>query len=281
MAEVAVIIPTFNSIGYIETCLTSLCNQDCRGVEIIVVDNGSKDSTAAFVKKNYPGIIIIENKENLGACRAKNQGIEIAKSEWVLTLDCDVILRDDFLKEILDFAKMADSRVGVFQPKILSADKKAIYSCGIHLSWLKRFYDIGRGKIDKGRGTHPRYVFGACCAAALYKKSMLEDIKEDTGYFDERFFFLVEDVDVSWRAQRKGWKAMFYPGAVCYHYGDSSSLGKPLRQFFCWRNRRLLVSKCKQNKLTSTCSFLVYDLPRLAFLFLINPHVRSKIMRRR
>jgi len=72
---------------------------------------------------------------------------------------------------------------------------------------------------------------------------MLEEIREKTCYFDERFFFLVEDVDLSWRAQKKGWKALYYPEAVCFHYGNSSGSSKRLRQYLCFRNRYLMIRK--------------------------------------
>jgi len=72
---------------------------------------------------------------------------------------------------------------------------------------------------------------------------MLWELKEETGYFDERFFFLVEDVDLAWRAQKKGWKALFYPKGVCYHSGNSSRTNGKLRQYFCFRNRYLMILK--------------------------------------
>lgn len=105
-------------------------------------------------------------------------------------------------------------------------------------------------------------------AAALYKRKMLEEIKEDNGYFDERFFFLVEDVDLAWRAQRRGWKTIFCPEAVCYHFGNSSGYDKKIRQYLCFRNRLLLISKNERifGKIKLIPLFFIYDLPRLLFL---------------
>jgi len=277
MPELSIIILTFNSIKFIKPCLHSIFDQDYQDFEVIIVDNGSRDGTANFVKENIPQVSLIENKENLGACKARNQGIEIAKGEWILTLDCDVTLEKDFLKKIMSFIKDSEESIGMFQPKILKDDRKTIYSCGIHLSSLRRFYDIGQGKLDNGRFNTSKYIFGACSAAALYKKTMLEEIKEDTGYFDERFFFLVEDVDLAWRAQRKGWKALFYPQAICYHVANGSNTSKKVRQYLCWRNRKFLLRKCNLNKFKFATIYLVYDLPHLIFLFLINSFVRNEI----
>jgi GT2 family glycosyltransferase len=274
MSKISIIVLTFNSIKFIKSCLDSVFNQDFQDFEVIVVDNSSKDGTVDFIKRNYLQVSLVENKKNLGAAKAKNQGIEVSRGKWILILDCDVILEKDFLKRIMSFVKEAGDSIGSFQPKVLNMDKKTIYSCGIYLSKLRRFYDIGKGKFDNGQFNISKYIFGACSAAALYKRQMLEEIKEDTGYFDERFFFLVEDVDLSWRAQRNGWKILYIPEAVCYHFGNSSGYDKKLRQYFCFRNRYFLILKNDNINVLKNISFvLLYDLPRLFYLMLTNSYI--------
>ncbi len=274
----SIIILTCNSIKFIKPCLDSILSQDYKDSELIIVDNGSKDGTVDFIRQNYPGVRLIENRENLGAAKARNQGIEVSRGEWVLTLDCDVILERGFLGRIMDFVREPKNSIGIFQPKILNMDKKTIYSCGIYISWLKKFYDIGKGRVDNGEFNVSRYIFGACSAAALYRRDMLEEVKEETGYFDERFFFLAEDVDLALRAQKKNWKAAYYPEAVCYHLGNSSLLDKPARQFLCWRNRKFLLEKCRLDKFKLGIIYLLYDLPRLVFLLLTNTYVHNQII---
>jgi hypothetical protein len=243
MFNFSIIIPTFNSRKFIKSCLNSIFSQNYQDFEVIIVDNGSKDETLSFIKENYPQVILIENKMNLGTCKARNQGISVSKGEYILTLDCDIILEKDFFEKIVEFAKCSGRSIGSIQPKILNKDKKTIYSYGIYLSKLKRFYDIGKGRIDNGQFKNSEYIFGACSASALYRRQMLEEIKENDGYFDERFFFLVEDVDLAWRAQRNGWSAIFYPKAVCYHAGNSSSTNNKFRQYLCYRNRLYMLRK--------------------------------------
>ncbi|MBZ9577952.1 glycosyltransferase family 2 protein [Patescibacteria group bacterium] len=268
----SIIILTFNSIKYIKPCLDSLLYQDYKDFEAIIVDNSSKDGTVALVKRDYPEVNLIENPRNFGACGARNQAIEASSGEWILILDCDVILEKDFFSKVLKAIGDLSPEIGILQPKILNSDRKTIYSYGIYLSWLRRFYDIGKGKKNCGRFDKSKYIFGACTACALYKKQMLQDIKEDTGYFDERFFFLVEDVDLAWRAQRKGWKALFCPEAICYHYGNSSGTSKKVRQYLCFRNRYYSIIKNEGLKNYSKRVFplLFYDLPRLLYLVLTN-----------
>jgi GT2 family glycosyltransferase len=274
----SVIILTFNSKKFIKSCLDSVFSQNFRDFEIIVVDNGSEDDTVNFIKENYPEIVLIENKENLGAAKARNQGIRASKGDWILTLDCDVILERDFLSKMKEALENIRDNIGILSPKILKKDRKTIDSVGIYLSPSYRFYDLGKGYRDSGQFNEQRYVFGASACCALYKREMLEDIAVDGQYFDERFFFLVEDVDLAWRAQRKGWRGLFYPQAICYHTGNSSNTSKKLRQYLCWRNRKLLLKKYSPNKFKLAMVSLFYDLPRLLFLFLTNSYVRKEII---
>jgi len=264
MPKISIIILTYNSINFIKSCLDSIFIQNFAQPEIIVVDNNSNDGTVSFVKKEYPQIKIIENKNNLGAARARNQGIEMASGDWILTLDCDTILKDNFLDKVTEAIKILPCDIGIIQPKIFKSDRKTIYSNGIALSFLRRFYDIDRDKIDVA-SSESKYIFGACSASAIYRRKMLEEIKESTGYFDERFFFLVEDVDLAWRAQRSGWKSIFFPEAVSYHFGNSSKFNKGFRRNLCIRNRFLLIKKNERlsGKIKLVPFFCVYDLPRL------------------
>lgn len=269
----SVVVLTFNSIKFIKPCLDSLFSQSYKYFEVIIVDNGSIDGTIGFIRKIYPNVRIIPNKTNVGACKARNQGIEVAQKKWILTLDCDVILRKDFLFEMSQRLLNVPQQVGMVQPKIMNLNTQTIYSCGIFLSQIRRFYDIGQGEKDFGQFDQEGYIFGVCAAASLFRRKMLEEIKEDTGYFDERFFFLVEDVDLSWRAQKKGWGTLFFPEAVCSHLGNSSGFSKKIRQYLCFRNRYYTIAKNEgfKNYSKKVFALLFYDLPRLLYLVFTNP----------
>jgi GT2 family glycosyltransferase len=275
--DISTVIITCNSAHFIRRCLVSVYAQEIGGREVIVVDNGSHDATADFIRAQYPEVVLIKNQHNLGACKARNQGIGLARGEWVLTLDCDIVLDRVFFMRLTDALTGLSPEVGMLQPKILNADQATVYSAGILLSPLKRFYDIGRGRPDGAAFKSSRYIYGACAASAVYRRAMLEDIKERTGYFDERFFFLVEDVDVACRARQKGWKALFCPEVVCFHDGNSSLTNAPMRQYLSWRNRRLFLAKQKPRIFTQVMLCVCYDSWRLAFLFLVNPYVRRAL----
>jgi len=279
---ISVVIITHNSEKFIRPCLDSVFKQRCGGLEAILVDNGSKDRTIAIIKDSFPGgITLIENTVNLGAAEARNQGIKLAKGEWVLALDCDIILEESFFSNIIKIVDGLLSEVGMLQPKILNLNKKTIYSCGIHLAWSRRFYDIGSQKYDRGQFNRPKEIFGPCSAAALYRRKMLEELKEDTGYFDRRFFFLVEDVDLAWRAQRRHWKCMLVPEAVCCHHGNSSGLDGKYRQYLNLRNRYFTIRKNDGilRYLVKILPFVLYDLPRLCYLVFTNHYLRRSLFK--
>jgi len=276
----SIIVVTHNSEDCITTALSSIYRQQPEVDEVIVVDNGSVDKTIELVQHSFPRALLITNQKNEGVCKARNQGLEVSKGEWIMTLDCDAILETGFTYHIQEAIHTVSSDVGIIQPKILMSDAKTIYSLGIYLSPMRRFFDIKHGYQDKQDGDI-REVFGACAAAAVYRRTMLEELKEKTGYFDERFFFLVEDVDLAWRAYRKDWKAVLYPQALCYHSGNSSHMDKKFRQYLCFRNRFYSIVKNEGivGYSKKILPIFFYDFPRLCWLVFSNPYVYSDTMR--
>ncbi len=275
MFDISLVIVTFNSERFIISCLDSIFKQGMPAQAIFVVDNGSTDNTVSLIKDRYPQVNRIANKQNLGPCQARNQGIEASSGKWVLVLDSDVVLEDCFFRDSERVLSEIPEDVGMIQPKIVNADRKTIYSAGIFLSFFRRFHDIGHGQPDNGKFVRSVYVFGACSATAIYRRKMLQEIKEEAGYFDERFFFLAEDVDLSWRAQRRGWKTVFSPQIVSFHYGDGSSTNRKLRQYLCFRNRCYTIMKNEgfARYALKILPLIFYDFPRLCYLALTNRYL--------
>ena len=275
---ISIVAGGYNEKKYLRSFFASVYRQTCSDIsEVIYVDNGSTDGVAQMLRRDHPGIRVIRNDRNEGAARARNQGIEASRAPWVLTLDCDVVLWDNFLDEILSAVGNAAPRAGMIQAKILKDDSAAIFSTGIRLTPLRRLVDRGQGRMDKGQFNRKIEIFGPCSAAAVYRRSMLDEVKDAFGYFDERFFFLVEDVDLAWRARRAGWKAVFAPRAVCAHRGDSSRTNRHLRQFYCFRNRKWMLEK-NEGPLGAVRNFLLspfYDAPRRLYLSLSNPYFKN------
>ena len=123
---ISIIILTHNSASFIKPCLDSVFAQQSRDLEVIVIDNGSKDNTLDQIKSYGQRVRLIENRDNLGPCRGRNQGIAVSKGSWVLTLDCDVVLDRNFINSVDQRLKSLDSRIGMIQPKILNPDNTTI-----------------------------------------------------------------------------------------------------------------------------------------------------------
>jgi GT2 family glycosyltransferase len=177
-------------------------------------------------------------------------------------------MESSFLGNIYEAIKNKDHIYAV-QPKVLRMNSEIIDTVGIALSRNRRFYDVGSGQPDNGQFAHQSYVFGACSAAALYRKEMLEEIRVNGEYFDEDFFFLVEDVDLAWRAQRRGWKTLYTPEAKCRHIRSFSNKKTNYVQYLCFRNRYFLM--VKNNSLRDIFKNIFFILPydSLRFLYFL------------
>jgi len=270
MAGISVVILSYNSAAFTQRCLDSVLAQSYQNPEVIVVDNHSSDGTIEMIKREYPQVILIENNSNLGASKARNQGISAANGEWILTLDSDVVLGKDFLSIFDSLSSDFTADTAMVQPNVFSFNSRTIYSQGIYLTKLRRFYDLNRGKPVSCISPKRKKIIGSCSAAAFYRRSALNQLKENTGYFDERFFFLVEDVDLAWRASKSGWKTIFSPELKCYHCGNGSRTGKKLRRFLCSRNRILMINKNESflGKIFVHLISMPYELPRFIFSYL-------------
>ncbi len=271
---VSIVIVGYNAAKSIKECLDSIYHQTYKDFEVIFIDNGSGDNTFSILK-TYTRIKIIHNAGNRGFCAANNQGIRLARGEYIATVNTDIVLDKDFLKEMMD--SNVDDKTGLLGAKILKRDGKTIDSTGLLLSRLYRFFDRGSGEIDKGQYDKEPEIFGPCAAAALYKRKMLEDIEYNGEYFDEDFFFLGEDFDISWRALRRGWQARFVPSAVCYHSRNSTNFDPKFRQYLSFRNRFLTLIKNRAIDLKYIPTFLFYDIPRSIVMLFTNRYTLKAI----
>lgn len=215
--KVTIIIPNFNGIEFLKTCLESLKLQNYVA-ETIIVDNGSNDGSVDYIKQNYPEIQIIENKKNLGFASAVNQGIKTSKSEYVFLLNNDIELEPDCISNLLKCIENDKSIFAVSSKMIQHNDRNKIDDAGDEyniLGWTKR---VGYGK-STDLYNQKREIFSACAGAALYKKNILDEI----GYFDEKFFAYLEDLDISYRARIHGYQIHYCPQAIVYHIGSGTS----------------------------------------------------------
>ncbi|MBV8847441.1 MAG: glycosyltransferase family 2 protein [Bryobacterales bacterium] len=221
--SLTVTLVTYNSGRFIKRCLESVLEQKYPNFDVVVVDNASTDGTIDILEQFSGQCRIYYNDQNIGFAAAQNQAIALSQSEWILTLNPDVLLLPDFIQALVD-AGSSDPKTGTVCGKLLTIrasfdlpDKQLVDSTGIYFTPMLRHLDRGSQEVDNGHYLNFEYVFGATAAAALYRRAMIDDISIQGEFFDPDFFVYREDADVAWRAQLMGWRCMYTPLARGYH----------------------------------------------------------------
>jgi len=229
---VSVIVVNWNGKELLQDCLEGLQRQTYRCFTVILVDNGSNDGSVEFVNSHYPDVKTISLPENVGFSAANNIAIKTVDTRYVALLNNDAVPHSSWLKELVETLE-ANPRVGFVASKMLFHDRKhMIDRAG------DGYTDAGVALL-RGRDTTAdgfdrcEPVFGACAGAALYRTDMFDDI----GLFDEDFFLLYEDVDLSFRAQLRGYQCLYVPDAIVYHKVSRSVVrDSPVSVYYGHRN---------------------------------------------
>jgi GT2 family glycosyltransferase len=240
MPSISVVIPTWNGQSLLAACLAALAGQTEDDFEIVVVDNGSTDGSAAWVQEHYSDVRVIANAQNRGFAAAVNQAIRAGDSRYVVTLNNDTEPDPGWLAALVAAAD-SDPTVGMCASKMLFADRpQAINSAGICVDKVGIAWDRRGGELDDGGEVEPVEVFGPCGGAALYRRAMLNQI----GLLDEDFFAYLEDVDLAWRARRVGWHCLYVPAARVLHRHSATGVeGSPFKSYHLGRNKIWLIAK--------------------------------------
>ncbi|MGB9696166.1 MAG: glycosyltransferase family 2 protein [Ignavibacteria bacterium] len=233
---ITVIIPNYNGIEHLDECLNSLKNQTFENFQIVIIDNGSSDSSVTFIENNYPEVKLIKLNSNTGFSVAVNKGVKYAleefKSQYILLLNNDIQCSNSFIEEMMK--GFVSEEVGSVASKMLNYYHRTIIdNAGDFIKKMGSPFARGHGEVDKGQYDKPEFVFGACAGAAMYKAAVFKDI----GFFDEDFFAYYEDVDFSFRLQLCGYKCFYNPKAICYHKRGATTSHYPGYQIeLCEKN---------------------------------------------
>lgn len=218
MAEVTVVIPNYNGMAYLETCLDALLAQTQPELRLLVVDNGSADGSLALLRERYSQVEVLALDKNYGFCGAVNRGIRAAKTPYVILLNNDTQAEPEFARELLSAIK-SDERIFSCQAKMLDyyrrdkMDDGGDFYCA--LGWA---FARGKGREESRYGKRDR-IFASCAGAAIYRK----DLVEKAGGFDELHFAYLEDVDLGYRGRLMGYVNYFVPTARVYHMGSATT----------------------------------------------------------
>ncbi len=220
MPKVSIIVLNWNGKKFLKNCLDSLQKLTYTSIEIIVVDNNSKDGSLEFVKKNYPKIILVENKENYGFAKGNNIGYKKAKGEYILILNNDTVVTPDFLNPLVETFKK-DSHIGCLQPQIrLLENKNMLDGVGAFLTSTGFLYHFGYLKV-KNRDIYNKRmkIFSAKGACMLLNRKAIEKV----GLFDEDFFIFFEETDLCFRLWLAGFTVVYEPESIIYHIGGADT----------------------------------------------------------
>jgi GT2 family glycosyltransferase len=259
--SVSVVIVNWNEREILAECLRSLAAQSDRDFETIVVDNGSTDGSIEMVRREFPAVRLVETGENLGFAEGVNRGIEVAKGAWIATLNNDAVADPAWIAELLEVARSAPPRLGMIQSRVVF--KKTPHrtnSTGVLL------YDNGNASDrDFDAPVRPddrrEEVFCPTAGAALYRRTMLEEVRLPSGVFDRTFFMYFEDVDLGWRCRLGGWSEVYAPDALVLHEYQASSKKRKGRFIGLHLRRNRLRMLLKNGSL----GFVARTLPRTIF----------------
>jgi GT2 family glycosyltransferase len=261
-------IVTHNSATTIDSCLAAVYAQEYRDFSVTVIDNGSTDDTLAHLDRwSHHGFRLMTMGRNLYYARAHNIGIRESDSDFVLTLNPDVVMRPDYLGEVARAFELSTT-IGSVNGKLLlllsppasleevlalRPSDMVIDGAGLMMLRSRRPFLRCYRQPAASHCLQPCYIFGVDGACAAFRRAMLEDTAIDGEYFDEDFVIYREDVDLAWRAQLYGWDSYYVPTALAYH----------VRGFHLGQSRRSIPAYIKRQSVKNGWLLVIKnDTPR-------------------
>lgn len=244
---VSIIILTYaNGLGHVKKCLTSLEKITYKNYEVILVDNLSTDDTVEYVKKHFPKVKLLLNKENLGFCGGNNVALKKAKGKYLLFHNYDTTVDRNFLEPLVDRLEN-DSTIGAIQPKMRQlVEKNKLDACASFLTPTGFLYHFGYAQEQNLKKYNtPMEIYTVKGACFLARRDLIDEI----GLFDEDFFAYFEETDFCHRVWLHGYKVCYEPTSEMYHLGGGDTKNDhPISlQFISYRNR--IVSYIKNLEL--------------------------------
>ncbi|MEE2657977.1 MAG: glycosyltransferase family 2 protein [Candidatus Latescibacterota bacterium] len=238
----AAALANWNGAAHIDRCLSALYAQTIALDEVVIVDNGSTDGSVEWIEQHYPHATLLYNPENLGYCVGYNRAIAATSTSLVLILNTDVFLDPCYVETACEVFTREDLTSAVTGQFFEEGTQQQI-SGGFGLRRQMRI-------VPESPLGEEREVFGVSGAAALFRRSALEEASVDGEIFDTDYFSYGEDIDLAWRLRLLGWQARYTPEAKAHHVGSGSLSGR-LRfvdkpaffQRHVLKNRYLTVAK--------------------------------------
>ena len=216
--KVSIVVVNWNGKIFLKDCLDSLLAQTYANCEIILVDNGSVDDSVRYVQERFPEVAVIALTGNAGFTGGNAAGVKVASGEFLALVNNDTRAGQKWLENLIR-PMLEDPSVGICASKILFSVDDTINSAGDGITTAAVGLNRGLRNAPSAFET-PELVFGACGAAVLYRRQLLDEI----GFLDEEFFLYDEDVDLNFRAQLAGWKCVYVPSAIMHHVSNATTV---------------------------------------------------------
>ena len=249
--ELSICILGLNAGEYLQNCLASIFSSqiDIR-FEVIYTDNHSSDRSLELTRKDYPGVILLENKENLGFARGYNPAIREAHGKFILLLNPDTIVEDRSIQTLVDYL-VDHPETGIVGPKVLNSDGTFQAQCkrGEARPWEVICYFTGLSRLfphdarfsgylqshlDENETHDVPAISGSCM---LIRKDVIDQI----GVLDEAYFAYQEDTDYCVRARKGGWKVTYLPASQITHIGGKGGAkSQPYKAIYEWHRSYLI-----------------------------------------
>jgi GT2 family glycosyltransferase len=231
--RVSIVIPNWNGMKHLPDCMNAIARQTYRDFETIVVDNASSDESLDYLRAQWPDVRIVALDRNSGFPGAVNAGIEASDTEFVVLLNNDTSAEDHWLERLVN-AMDAHPDFSFASSKLLRFDAPGLIDSAGHVYsvWIGAGDNIGEEQ-PATLYNDEAWIFGACAAASIYRRTLFRDI----GVYDDEFFFTHEDVDFDLRANVAGHHCLLVPDAIVYHKRGASYSISPELMLMGVRNR--------------------------------------------
>jgi GT2 family glycosyltransferase len=244
---VAAAVCNYQGEQHLVPCLDALLAQTRPLESITVYDNASSDASERIVRERYPGVRWVAMGDNRGPCPARNRGLEEAKGAWVLLVDNDAVLAPDVVEKLVAAARERPGSALVQPRSVFDADPSVVHydGGGFHYVGLFSLRNFGV-PLASAEGARVEGVDGAVSVVLLAERATVLD----AGGFDERYFVLFEDLDLSWRLRLRGRTIWSVEDALVRHRGGTAgisfrgSVSYPRRRAFLHsRNRWMFLAE--------------------------------------
>ncbi len=245
-STVAIVILNWNGKKFLADFLPSVAKNSGEA-DIIVADNASTDDSLAFLRKNYPSIRIIQNKQNLGFAGGYNEALAQVESDYFVLLNSDIEVTPGWIEPVISLMD-EDEKIAACQPKIRSYYQRDQFEyAGAAGGYIDQFgYPFCRGRLfqtletDEGQYDDQKEIFWATGACMFVRSSAFREV----GGLDPMFFAHMEEIDFCWRAKIRGYRIMYCPDSLVYHVGGGTLPKRSWRKTYLnMRNNNIMMYK--------------------------------------